>query len=169
MCGMCSFASQRTIPARWQPDLLRRLGCARGPMEANGAWISRTTYSMMFAAIGVIYNVGDGSTTFWLARPARRVHSGGWDNGRGLDAGRLVGSWQGDAIRNIAGTFGGYTAKNSGSSGAFTSDLGTVHGSHKPITLTKGKTRQLSFPQKQLLQQTKTAPENAAALICIKY
>ena len=37
----------------------------------------------------------------------------GWDDGRGIDAGREILSAQGDAIRNITGTFGdGETAVN---------------------------------------------------------
>ena len=37
-----------------------------GYLEANGALVSRTTYSDLFAAIGTIYGAGDGSTTFKL-------------------------------------------------------------------------------------------------------
>lgn len=37
----------------------------------------------------------------------------GWDDGRGIDAGREILSAQGDAIRNITGTFGnGQTEAN---------------------------------------------------------
>lgn len=43
-----------------------------------------------------------------LILPDRRgVVPRGLDDGRGLDVGRLLGSYQDDAIRNIAGTFGG--------------------------------------------------------------
>lgn len=53
----------------------------------------------------------------------------GWDNGRGVDPGRVLGSVQGDAIRNIYGTFAGYTVlANSNTSGAFTSNNGTIRG-----------------------------------------
>ena len=70
-----------------------------GYLEANGALLSRTTYAALFAAIGVIYNAGDGSTTFGLP-DLRGEFIRGWDKGRGLDAGRLIGSWQGDEIRS---------------------------------------------------------------------
>ena len=35
----------------------------------------------------------------------RGVFPRGLDNGRGLDPGRIIGSYQGDAIRNITGQF----------------------------------------------------------------
>nr|WP_244866252.1 phage tail protein [Photorhabdus heterorhabditis] len=44
----------------------------------------------------------------------------GWDDGRGVDLGRVCGSWQGDSIRNITGNFGNPTTESGGSaSGAF--------------------------------------------------
>nr|WP_260842259.1 phage tail protein [Gilliamella apicola] len=43
----------------------------------------------------------------------------GWDDGRGIDPGREILSWQGDAIRNISGTFVGTAFTNSTCSGAF--------------------------------------------------
>ncbi|MCT8341724.1 tail fiber protein [Photorhabdus kleinii] len=36
----------------------------------------------------------------------------GWDNGRGVDPGRVCSTWQGDAIRNITGSFPGAIADN---------------------------------------------------------
>ena len=35
-----------------------------GFLECNGAAVSRTTYSALFAIIGTTYGAGDGSTTF---------------------------------------------------------------------------------------------------------
>lgn len=37
-----------------------------GYLLCNGSAVSRTTYSSLFAALGTIYGVGDGSTTFNL-------------------------------------------------------------------------------------------------------
>ncbi|MBS9425687.1 phage tail protein [Photorhabdus caribbeanensis] len=36
----------------------------------------------------------------------------GWDDSRGIDPGRVCGTWQGDAIRNITGSFPGAIASN---------------------------------------------------------
>lgn len=42
-----------------------------GWLECNGAAVSRTTYSALFADIGTTYGTGDGSTTFNLPAQAR--------------------------------------------------------------------------------------------------
>nr|WP_244773659.1 phage tail protein [Alysiella crassa]UOP08067.1 phage tail protein [Alysiella crassa] len=70
-----------------------------GWLKANGAAISRTTYSRLFAAIGTHYGAGDGSTTFNIP-DLRGEFLRVWDDGRGNDAGRILGSWQGDELRS---------------------------------------------------------------------
>lgn len=86
-----------------------------GWLKANGALVSRTTYADLFAAIGTTFGAGDGSTTFALP-DLRGEFIRGWDDGRGVDTGRVLGSVQGDAFRshdhpvdaaaNGGGTFG---------------------------------------------------------------
>lgn len=73
-----------------------------GWLKANGAAVSRTAYAALFAAIGTTYGTGDGRTTFNLP-DLRGEFVRGWDDGRGIDSGRALGSAQGDAIRNITG------------------------------------------------------------------
>jgi microcystin-dependent protein len=68
-----------------------------GWLLANGAAVSRTTYAALFAAIGAIYGAGDGSTTFNLP-DGRGLAIRGLDNGRGIDPGRALGSYQADDI-----------------------------------------------------------------------
>lgn len=64
-------------------------------LKANGAAISRTSYAALFAVIGTTYGAGDGATTFNL--PDRRGEfERGLDDGRGVDAGRALGTSQGD-------------------------------------------------------------------------
>lgn len=75
-----------------------------GWLKANGAAVSRTAYAALFAAIGTTYGAGDGRTTFNLP-DLRGEFIRGWDEGRSVDAGRVFGSMQGDAIRNITGQF----------------------------------------------------------------
>ena len=82
------FAGQ-TAPAGW--------------LKANGAAVSRTAYAALFAAIGTTYGAGDGRSTFNLP-DLRGEFIRGWDDGRGIDRGRALGSAQGDAIRNITGS-----------------------------------------------------------------
>lgn len=64
-----------------------------GYLICNGAAVSRTTYAALFAVIGGTYGPGDGSTTFNLP-DLRGAFVRGLDNGRGLDAGRTLGSYQ---------------------------------------------------------------------------
>lgn len=67
-----------------------------GYLKANGALVSRTTYAALFAAIGTTFGVGDGSTTFGLP-DLRGEFMRGWDDGRGIDSGRVFGSAQTDS------------------------------------------------------------------------
>jgi len=62
-------------------------------LECNGAAVSRTTYAALFARIGTTYGAGNGTTTFNLP-DLRGEFIRGWDNGRGADASRTLGSWQ---------------------------------------------------------------------------
>ena len=87
--GQIAFFAGSSAPAGW--------------LKANGAAVSRTAYAALFAAIGTTYGAGDGSTTFNLP-DLRGEFMRGWDDGRGIDHGRVFGSAQGDAIRNITGS-----------------------------------------------------------------
>ena len=69
-----------------------------GWLECNGAAISRTTYVDLFAAIGTTFGIGDGSTTFNLP-DLRGEFIRGWDNGRGIDTGRGLGTFQVDDVK----------------------------------------------------------------------
>ena len=64
-----------------------------GWLKANGVAVSRTTYADLFAAIGTTFGTGNGSTTFNLP-DLRGEFLRGWDDARGVDAGRAFGSWQ---------------------------------------------------------------------------
>ena len=67
-----------------------------GYIKANGAAISRSTFSVLFAAIGTQYGVGNGSTTFNIP-DLRGEFIRGWSDGRSVDGGRTLGSNQGSA------------------------------------------------------------------------
>lgn len=64
-----------------------------GYLAADGAVVSRATYAALFAAIGTVYGVGDGATTFGLP-DLRGEFVRGLDGGRGVDPGRTLGSAQ---------------------------------------------------------------------------
>ena len=89
-----------------------------GWLKANGAVLSRTVYTNLFAAIGTRFGAGDGHSTFNLP-DLRGEFPRFWDDLRGVDAGRVLGSWQSDAIRNITAQMYLYGQDGSSSQGAF--------------------------------------------------
>ena len=82
----------------------------RGSLICDGRLLSRTYYADLFAKIGTTYGGGDGSTTFQLP-DYRGEFLRGWDGGRGVDAGRVRGSFQED--QNKALTHSGTTGADS--------------------------------------------------------
>lgn len=77
-----------------------------GYLKANGEAVSRTTYAELFAAIGTRFGNGDGSTTFHLP-DLRGEFIRGWDDGRGVDPVRTIGTAQGS--QNLSHSHGGGT------------------------------------------------------------
>lgn len=82
--GTVLYFAGQTAPAGW--------------LKANGAAVSRTAYAALFAAIGTTYGLGDGRSTFNLP-DLRGEFIRGWDDGRGVDTPRPMGSAQVDAVR----------------------------------------------------------------------
>ena len=85
-----------------------------GWLKANGAAVSRTAYADLFRAIGTRYGAGDGRSTFNLP-DLRGEFARYWDDGRGVDAGRALGSWQSDALQkhtHLIGTSSGENLNN---------------------------------------------------------
>lgn len=120
-----------------------------GWLKANGAAISRSTYATLFAAIGTTFGAGDGSTTFNLP-DYRGEFQRGWDDGRGVDSGRALGSAQGGAIQSHTHTYGGVQSQGTGGG----NNILATSGSTYSTGATGG---------------SETRPRNIAALICIKY
>jgi microcystin-dependent protein len=86
-----------------------------GWLKANGAAVSRTTYAALFNAIGTFYGTGNGSTTFNLP-DLRGEFPRFWDDARGVDTGRGIGTAQGS--QNLSHSHSGNT-DNAGSHGHF--------------------------------------------------
>jgi len=113
-----------------------------GWLLCDGSEVSRSTYSNLYNAIGVAWGTGNGSTTFnlpdlrgmFLRGVAGSDLSGDPDansrvsrNNNGGNTGNNVGSYQGDAIRNITGacgTFGGESRGDLPDTGALWRTLG---------------------------------------------
>lgn len=70
-----------------------------GWIKANGALVSRTTFADLFAAVGTTWSAGDGATTFGIP-DLRGEFVRGWDDARGVDVGRSLGSAQLDAFQS---------------------------------------------------------------------
>jgi microcystin-dependent protein len=81
-CGVWTYA--QTAPA--------------GFIFFQGQAISRSENPALFAVLGTRFGAGDGSTTFNVPEE-RGLFFRGWDNGRGVDAGRLLGTQQTDLLR----------------------------------------------------------------------
>lgn len=136
-----------------------------GYLECNGALLSRTTYAKLFDAIGTTFGAGDGSTTFAIP-DLRGEFIRGWDNGRGIDAGRAIGTKQGDAIRNITGSVAQRVMGITSGSGAIsvTSTASSLYGGGG------GTGGILSFDASlQVPTASENRPRNVSFMFCIKY
>jgi phage-related tail fiber protein len=149
-----AYFARNTAPSGW--------------MKANGAAVSRTAYAALFAAIGTTFGAGDGFNTFNLP-DLRGEFIRGWDDGRGVDAGRALGSAQGDAIRNITGTMGmAASGFFDGGNGAFALAT-TTNGQSAPGT-SNGMTDDFTFDASRVVPTAnENRPRNIALLACIKF
>ncbi|MCM2317942.1 MAG: phage tail protein [Pseudomonas sp.] len=123
MVGQVATFAMSSAPAGW--------------LKANGAAVSRTTYAALFAKIGTLYGAGNGSTTFTLP-DLRGQFPRYWDDGRGIDAGRGIGSDQDGAIQSH-----GHTGSTSGSGGHTHTASSSSGGAHSHL-VKEGNTRPVS-------------------------
>lgn len=70
-----------------------------GYLECDGAVVSRATYAALFAAIGEEFNTGGEAGDQFRLPDLRGEFVRGWDHGRGIDAGRELGSAQADELK----------------------------------------------------------------------
>lgn len=162
LVGEVAFFARTTPPSGW--------------LKANGAAVSRTTYAALFAAIGTTFGAGDGSSTFNLP-DLRGEFVRGLDDGRNVDAGRRLGTTQGDAIRNITGAFD--TSKGSWAqqfvdfaetSGAFDLIKGNKQWTGDPNNGGNNLPTGFKFDASRVVPTAnENRPRNIALLACIKY
>lgn len=79
--GLVGYYARSTAPDGW--------------LKANGAEVSRVAYADLFAAIGTLFGAGDGFNTFNVP-DLRGEFLRSWDDRRGVDVGRSLGSAQDD-------------------------------------------------------------------------
>jgi phage-related tail fiber protein len=125
-----------------------------GFVKANGAALSRTTYADLFAAIGTTYGIGNGSTTFNVP-DLRGEFIRGFDDGRGVDAGRAFGSAQADEFKSHVHSNPAGSSSWSGVGSYDALGVNALATASHPDTLSAGG--------------SETRPRNIALLACIKY
>ncbi|MBC05730.1 phage tail protein [Thalassospira sp.] len=133
-----------------------------GSLVADGSAISRTTYSDLFAAYGVVFGAGDGSTTFNIP-DLRGEFIRGWDDGRGVDSGRVFGASQLDQMQGHRhGTIGGdsFVVNTGGGIYAAGGAGGGDSATGSPVSDTTNGTPRTG---------SETRPRNVALLPCVKY
>lgn len=149
-----------------------------GALKANGALLSRTTYAKLFAAIGTVHGAGDGATTFGLP-DLRGEFLRGWDDGRGVDSGRLFGSAQAGAMlnhthsgtTNVDGSHQHNAIAASGGGGATTipAQPGAAIPNNQMIQFGGAHSHAFTTGNPNTGGGTETRPRNIALLPCIKY
>lgn len=122
-----------------------------GYLKCNGAAVSRSTYSALFAAIGTTFGAGNGSTTFNLPE-MRGEFARGWDDARGVDSGRAFGSAQAGQLAAHTHTYQRNIDGGSGQPGGSGGSLTTLSTSSAGGTENSSENR----------------PRNIALLFCIK-
>lgn len=135
-----------------------------GWLKANGQAVSRAAYAGLFAAIGITYGAGDGSTTFNLP-DLRGEFIRSLDDGRNVDTGRALGSAQ-SATAIITGginstTAGGWTREIVD---CVNEDASVVQaGNRTIINATQTGLEAFNYNNKSV------RPRNVALLACIKH
>jgi len=107
-----------------------------GYLELDGSEQKIATFPDLAAYLAGAFNKGDERAGYFRLPDGRGEFLRGWDHGRGVDAGRGLGSMQGDAIRNITGNLISRTLAGSG--------VGAISGGEPPSPF--GTTVQKAFP-----------------------
>ncbi|MCR9143881.1 MAG: DUF2341 domain-containing protein [bacterium] len=138
----------------------------QGWIECDGREVSRTLYTRLFQRIGDRFGTGDGSTTFNVP-DMRGEFVRGWDNGRGIDSGRTMGTSQDDQFQGHAHDFYFSDAVFAGGN-ASTVQNNTVANSLSIHNSEVGDPREdgVNGPPRT---GPETRPRNIALLYCIKY
>ncbi|MEG5833968.1 phage tail protein [Enterobacter kobei] len=151
MVGMLAAFAANSAPTGW--------------LAADGSAVSRTTYARLFSRIGTIYGSGNGTTTFNLP-DGRGVFLRGFDAGRGLDSGRVFGSYQEDSVKTIDLRFYGRQGSGTGSRTVFSVE------NNRNALYTTGISQDDGSVQpafQQIGSTSENRVKNLSQLMCIKY
>ncbi|MFC3944287.1 phage tail protein [Pseudomonas gingeri NCPPB 3146 = LMG 5327] len=126
-----------------------------GFLELDGSVQSSAAYPDLFAYLGTTFNKGgEGAGSFRLPE-SRGEFLRGWDHGRGVDAGRVIGSYQADDLKSHD-----HTVNNTGTVGS--DPTLWVYGDPGSFPLTPPGTRT------NATGGSETRPRNLAVMWCIK-
>lgn len=129
---------------------------APGFLELDGSVKSISVYPDLAAFLGAAFNKGDEGAGNFRLPDSRGEFLRGWDHGRGVDAGRAIGSWQDHAFQNhlhaLRQTVTTATPTGTGLA-VVISGSGTGANSDVPMTGNVG---------------SETRPRNLAVMWCIK-
>ncbi len=142
--GMLAHFARNSAPTGW--------------LKANGAAVGRVAYADLFAAIGTTFGAGDGFNTFNLP-DLRGEFIRSWDDGKGVDAGRALGSWQADELKSHIHLSNAGSVTGGAASAANNSFL-------KGTNLTGAN---VDAGQVKATGGSETRPRNRAMLACIKF
>ncbi|QXI30518.1 phage tail-collar fiber domain-containing protein [Pseudomonas vanderleydeniana] len=124
-----------------------------GFLELDGSVQSTATYPDLAAYLGTSFNKGDEGAGNFRLPDSRGEFLRGWDHGRGVDAGRGIGTWQADQFKAHSH---GLKTKEAAAGGGFT----TMYSS--------GTQLDDGSAYIQLQGGTETRPRNLAVMWCIK-
>lgn len=153
--GLMPVGSGVTVYHNDVPDI--------GWLKCNGAVLLRSAYPRLFAKIGTIWNTGGESTTQFRLPDMRGEFPRGWDDSRGIDVGRTLGSSQNSQIEQ----------HNHRQNAAQTAQFAPTPNSTLYYLMTGGGSTDFSSgPANQLTALTggnETRPRNKAVNFWIKY
>jgi microcystin-dependent protein len=144
--GFVGWFCTSTAPAGW--------------LAADGSVVSQMTYPALYAVCGTIYGPAVGGN--FTLPDLRGVFPRGWDNGRGLDPARVLGSYQADMFASHTHLQTGHThtygttipATGAGGGAVGSGTTGATTGVAVGINLATGG--------------VETAPKNIALLGCVR-
>ncbi|WP_168232303.1 phage tail protein [Pseudomonas veronii] len=144
---------------------------APGFLELDGSVKSVATYPDLATFLGGAFNKGDEGAGNFRLPESRGEFLRGWDHGRGVDAGRAMGSYQLDAIQNIVGTFAAKAVGNTDPlkpTGPFAAKDGTGISGGSNDAVAPG-VEQFKFDASLAVRtSTETRGRNFAVMWCIK-
>ena len=141
-----------------------------GYLTCNGAKVSRTTYSKLFAAIGTKWGTGDGSTTFTLPNLIDRVPQGATSAGTYKSAGLPDITGSAELGKGVSSAYGLAVTETSGAFGSLRTKTPTdASGTNGGANITQGLSFSASKSNAIYGASTTVQPPAATLIPIIKY